>query len=106
MKKINLPDAPEFFRGACKPFVRMNQQLLDFYSVTENWKIRAACTSGMAIVFETDSEFFPENINTTMTTSSIPKIRKSPVYINSFICKTTIFAFLFMVISFLFYNCY
>ena len=43
MKKINLTDAPEFFRGACKPFVRMNQQLLDFYSVTENWKIRAAC---------------------------------------------------------------
>ena len=56
MKKINLTDAPEFFRGACKPFVRMNQQLLDFYSVTENWKIRAACASGMAIVFETDSE--------------------------------------------------
>ena len=56
MKKINLADAPEFFRGACKPFVRMNQQLLDFYSVTENWKIRAACASGMAIVFETDSE--------------------------------------------------
>ena len=56
MKKINLTDAPEFFRGACKPFVRMNQQLSDFYSVTENWKIRAACASGMAIVFETDSE--------------------------------------------------
>ncbi len=56
MKKINLADAPEFFRGACKPFVRMNQQLLDFYSSPETWKIRSRCASGMAVVFETDSE--------------------------------------------------
>ena len=56
MKKINLADAPEFFRGACKPFVRMNQQLLDFYSSPETWKIRTRCASGMAVVFETDSE--------------------------------------------------
>jgi len=55
MKKIDFSANMAFFRGAVAPMQRMNQKLSDFYQQPEAWKIRAACASGVQIVFKTDT---------------------------------------------------
>lgn len=55
MKTIDLNNMA-FFRGAVAPFVRMNKDLMDFYSSTESWKIRANCPSGIKIVMQSNAE--------------------------------------------------
>ena len=55
MKKIDFSANMAFFRGAVAPMQRMNQKLSDFYQQPEAWKVRAACASGVQIVFATDA---------------------------------------------------
>ena len=62
MKKLDLSNNIAFFRGAVAPFVRMNQELLDFYRATESWTIRAKCATGVLAVFETDSAALQINV--------------------------------------------
>ena len=56
MKKIDLVDNNDFFRGTVAPFARMNKTLLDFYSCNEAWLIRSKCASGVIVKFNTDAE--------------------------------------------------
>lgn len=56
MRRIELENHIELFRGAVAPGVRMNQALLDFYNPIENWNVRAHCASAVQIIFYTDSE--------------------------------------------------
>ena len=55
MKKIDFASNMDFFRGAVEPLQRMNAALHEFYQQPEAWKIRAACASGIQIIFETDT---------------------------------------------------
>lgn len=60
---INLLENPELIRGAARMVAeedgihlfRMTDELQDFYSYSDVAELRASCTSGIRIVFETDS---------------------------------------------------
>ena len=58
MKKIDLVDNNDFFRGTVTPFTRMNKILFDFYSSNEAWLIRSRCASGVIVKLNTDAEEF------------------------------------------------
>ena len=56
MKRIDLENRLELFRGAVTPGVRMNQELAEFYTQPEAWMVRAQCASSVRILFYTDAE--------------------------------------------------
>ena len=55
MKKIDLAQRLDLYRGAVIPGMRMNQPLLDFYSQSDAWMIRSKCASGVRILFNSDA---------------------------------------------------
>lgn len=56
MKKIDLLNSMELFRGAAAPMKRMNQELLDYFASTEALSIRANCAAGVRVVMQSDAE--------------------------------------------------
>ena len=55
MKKIELRDWPEIFRGCVRPGQRMSDSLLDFFNTAPKTFLRARCLSGVRLQFATDS---------------------------------------------------
>ena len=55
MKNIDWQNNFALFRGAVAPMNRMTDGLMEYFSTNPAWKIRAACPSGIRLIFTTDA---------------------------------------------------
>lgn len=55
MKNIDWQNNFALFRGAVAPMNRMTDGLMEYFGTNPAWKIRAACPSGIRLIFTTDA---------------------------------------------------